>query len=90
MSVEEFGRWYGEIYEKVAREGLTANGVVMAIYHDQEFDPAYSDIEVAVGVRERDKAELIMPAPLFRLARRLRGGGFLDGRQRMADGRAAL
>lgn len=64
MSVEEFGRWYGEIYEKVAREGLTANGVVMAIYHDQEFDPAYSDIEVAVGIRERDKAELIMPAHL--------------------------
>lgn len=64
MSVEEFGRWYGEIYEKIAREGLTVNGVVMAIYHDQEFDPAYSDIEVAVGIREREKAEYIMPAEL--------------------------
>lgn len=64
MSVEEFGRWYGELYEKIAREKLTVNGIVMAIYHDQEFDPAYSDIEVAVGIEERDKAEYIMPAHL--------------------------
>lgn len=64
MSVEEFGNWYGKIYEKIARERLTVNGVVMAIYHDQEFDPAYSDIEVAVGIEERDKAEYIMPPHL--------------------------
>lgn len=61
MSVEEFGAYYGKIYEKIAREHLTINGVVMAIYHDQEFDPAYSDIELGVGVRERDKADVIMP-----------------------------
>ncbi len=64
MSVEEFGNWYGKIFEKIAREGLTPNGVVMAIYHDQEFDPAYNDTEVAVGIREREKAEYIMPARL--------------------------
>lgn len=64
MSVEEFGNWYGKIYEKIAREGLTPNGVVMAIYHDQEFDPAYNDTEVAVGIQEREKAEYIMPSCL--------------------------
>ena len=42
MSVEEFGTYYGKIYEKIAREHLGINGVVMAIYHDQEFDPAFS------------------------------------------------
>ena len=61
MSVEEFGIYYGKIYEKIAREHLTADGIVMAMYHDQEFDPAYSDIEVGVGIKEREKAEVILP-----------------------------
>lgn len=64
MSVEEFGVYYGKIYEKIAREHLTVNGIVMAIYHDKEFDPAFSDIEVAVGIQERDKAEVILPSRL--------------------------
>ena len=42
MSVEDFGRYYGKIYEQVAREHLEVNGVVLAIYHDKEFDPAFS------------------------------------------------
>ncbi len=64
MSVEEFGTYYGKIYEKIAREHMTINGVVMAIYHDQEFDPAYSDIELGVGITERDKADFVMPGCL--------------------------
>ena len=36
----------------------------MAIYHDQEFDPACSDIELAVGIEEREKADFIMPERL--------------------------
>ena len=51
MSVEEFGTYYGKIYEKIAREHLGINGVVMAIYHDQEFDPAFSDIELGEVLR---------------------------------------
>ena len=46
--------------EHIAREHLTINGVVMAIYHDQEFDPAYSDIELGVGITEREKADFVM------------------------------
>lgn len=61
MSVEEFGTYYGTVYERISREHLTANGVTMAIYHDQEFDPACSDIELAVGIEEREKADFIMP-----------------------------
>lgn len=64
MSVEEFGTYYGKIYEKIAREHLSVNGVVMAIYHDQEFDPAYSDIELAVGITEKEKADFVMPGKL--------------------------
>ena len=64
MSVEEFGTYYGKIYEKITREHMTINGVIMAVYHDQEFDPAYSDIELGVGITERDKADFIMPGCL--------------------------
>lgn len=64
MSVEEFGIWYGKLYERIARERLEVNGVTMAIYHDQEFDPAYSDIELGVGITQRDKADFIMPKHL--------------------------
>lgn len=64
MSVEEFGTYYSAIYEKIARERLNANGVTLAIYHDMEFDPAYNDIELGVGIVEREKAELVLPARL--------------------------
>lgn len=64
MSVEDFGTYYGKLYEKIAREHLRANGIVMAIYHDKEFDPACSDIEVAVGIEEREKATVIQPSRL--------------------------
>lgn len=64
MSVEEFGTYYGKLYERIAKDHLTVNGVTMAIYHDKEFDPAYSDIELAVGITEREKADFILPSRL--------------------------
>lgn len=64
MSVEDFGKFYGKLYEKIAREHLEVNGVVAAIYHDREFDPAFSDIELAVGIVDRDKATRILPSTL--------------------------
>lgn len=64
MSVESFGNYYGRLYETVAREHLELNGVVIAIYHDKEFDPASSDIEVGVGIEDRSKATRILPETL--------------------------
>lgn len=64
MSVEDFGKYYGMLYETVARERLEVNGVVMAIYHDTEFDPASNDIEVGVGIQDRSRANRIMPGTL--------------------------
>ena len=61
MSVEEFGTYYGKIYEKIAREHMTINGVIMAVYHDQEFDPAYSDIELGVGITAVSYTHLTLP-----------------------------
>lgn len=62
MSVEEFGTYYGQIYEKIARERLTPSGLTMTIYHDMEFDPSYSDVELGVEILEKEKAELVLPA----------------------------
>lgn len=64
MSVEEFGKYYGLLYERIARERLEVSGVVAAIYHDREFDPACSDIELAVGIVDREKATRVLPCVL--------------------------
>lgn len=57
MSVEDFGRYYGILYKRVADERLVLDGKCMAFYHDKEFDPECSDIELALGVRENTQAD---------------------------------
>lgn len=52
MGVDEFGKYYGKLFERIAKDKLTVTGGAMAIYHDKEFDPASNDIEVAIPVRE--------------------------------------
>lgn len=64
MSVEDFGKYYGMIYEKVARERIATNGVVLTVYHDKEFDPACSDMELGVGVVEQKDATTVLPERL--------------------------
>ncbi len=64
MSVEEFGHYYGRIYERIARERLTPSGVTLAIYHDEEFDPARSEIELGVEIEERDRADKVLESVL--------------------------
>lgn len=59
MSVEDFGTYFGKIYETIAREHLTA-GKMLTIYHDEKFDPDYSDMELAVAIEETDKASRIL------------------------------
>lgn len=64
MSVDEFGHYYGSIYERVAKTHLTPSGLTLAIYHDDEFDPAKSDIELGVEILEEDKADRILEPTL--------------------------
>lgn len=64
MSVEDFGKYYGVIYEEIAREQIKTNGVVLTVYHDMEFDPACSDMELGVGVMRREDATTILPERL--------------------------
>lgn len=64
MSVDDFGKYYGMLYEKVAKEELTLTGMVLALYHDEEFNHECSDIEVAVAIAEKEKATRVLPGAL--------------------------
>lgn len=61
MSVDDFGRYYGHLFEKAAREKIATNGMVISIYHDEEFNPECSDVELAVGVDDAAKATRLLP-----------------------------
>ena len=60
MGVDEFGRYYGVLYERIAKGGITPDGIFGAMYHDNEFDRDASDIELFVGIREPDKADRVI------------------------------
>lgn len=64
MSVEEFGKYYGKLFERVPQIKATPNGMVGAAYYDKEFREECSDIEVVIGIREREKADKIMEGGL--------------------------
>lgn len=64
MSVADFGKYFGKVYERIAREHLTVSGREISIYHDQEFNPEGSDIEVAVPIKETEKADRVLPPML--------------------------
>ena len=64
MGVDEFGKYYGVLYKRVADENIVLDGACLAIYHDKEFNPESSDIELALGVKDADKADKIMAGTL--------------------------
>lgn len=63
MSVEDFGTNFGKVFETVAKEHLTPVQT-LTIYHDEKFDPDYNDMELAVIIREADKASRILKGGL--------------------------
>ncbi len=56
MAVEEFGKYYGRLFEKTAKEKIKPNGIVCAVYHDKEWNEKDSDIEVGIGIEDESKA----------------------------------
>lgn len=64
MSVRDFGKYYSPLYERIAKEHLTPDGVSGAVYHDEEFNHDCSDIELIVGVKEKEKADKVMKGQL--------------------------
>lgn len=64
MGVNDFGKYYSTLYERVPKERVTPNGLTGAIYHDEEFDQECSDIELIIGIREKEKADKVMEGRL--------------------------
>lgn len=64
MGVDEFGKYYSILYDRVPKERVTPNGIVGAVYYDKEFDRTCSDIELIVGIREKEKADRVMEGGL--------------------------
>ncbi|MDR2939642.1 MAG: MerR family transcriptional regulator [Clostridiales bacterium] len=68
MSVQDFGKYMGKLFETAAKRGLTITGPPMTIYHDEEFNPADSDIEVALPVKEVEKGTRAFEGGLFAMS----------------------
>lgn len=64
MGVDEFGKYYSTLYERVPKEKVTPNGVTGAVYYDKEFNRECSDIELIVGIKEKAKADKVMESTL--------------------------
>lgn len=60
MSVDEFGKYYGTLFERVPKEHVTPTGLNGARYYDEEFNHDASDIEVFIGIREKEKADQVL------------------------------
>lgn len=60
MGVDEFGKYYGTLFERVPRERVTPTGLSGARYFDEEFDSESSDIEVFIGIKEKNKADRVL------------------------------
>ncbi len=50
MGLKDFGSTMGELCGGMEKQGIKPAGPFLAIYHDEEFDPESSDIEVGVQV----------------------------------------
>ncbi len=52
MSIEEYGKYLGKLFETLEKEKFTIDGAPMFIYHDKEFDPKNNDTEIAIPIKE--------------------------------------
>ncbi len=60
MGVDEFGKYYGTLFERVPKERVTPTGLNGARYYDQEFNQESSDVELFIGIKEKEKADVVM------------------------------
>ncbi len=60
MGVDEFGKYYGTLFERVSKEHITPTGLSGARYYDKEFCHESSDVEVFIGIQEKDRADAVL------------------------------
>ncbi|MFV0528674.1 MAG: MerR family transcriptional regulator [Lachnospiraceae bacterium] len=52
FGIDEFDKYFTRFFEKIQAEKFTVLGAPMVIYHDEEFNPACSDMEIAIPVAQ--------------------------------------
>lgn len=52
---EGYGKYYGELFERIAKDKLTMIGAPLAVYHGTEYDPTGNDTELGIPVKEAVK-----------------------------------
>lgn len=61
MSIDEYGKYFGKLFELAHSKGMNIAGAPMAIYHDKEFNPADNDTEIALPVqKENENTRLLL------------------------------
>ena len=64
MGVKDFGTYFSSLYERMAKEELTPDGIRGAVYYDEEFNRECSDIELIAGVKQTGRADKIIKGRL--------------------------
>lgn len=62
ISMSNIGNIIGKVFEDMSRMNLKAEGPIMTVYHDKEFDHENADIEICIPVNKKagtDKTENI-------------------------------
>ena len=73
MGVEDYGKYYGRLYERAARDKLDLDGTILAIYHDEAFSHDCNDTELALGVALPGQADRILRGGLCAVTTHLGG-----------------
>lgn len=60
MGVDEFGKYFGALFERVPKEQVTPTGLRGSRYYDQEFNHESSDVELFMEVKEKEKADMVL------------------------------
>lgn len=60
MGVDEFGKYFGELFERVSKEHITPTGLRGSRYFDKEFNHESTDVELFMEIREQDKADTVL------------------------------
>lgn len=64
MSVEDYCKYIGELFELAYSQNMQISGSPMSIYHDKEFDPVDNDTEVALPVQTHNQHTRILSGGL--------------------------
>lgn len=64
MSVEEYCKYIGQLFELAYSQNMIISGSPMSIYHDKEFNPADNDTEVALPIQKKHQYTRVLSGGL--------------------------